>query len=147
VRMELPGSAYLPDEYIADAGAKLEIYRRFAAIRSEADADALRGDLRDRFGPVPREVEGLFTAVRVRLAAETARVGEVRVEESRVVLKWSRMPDRRVLSSRLWSAGFRPSIGSNQVRLPLAAGRDGVDVAVRAMAAAATPATPADGGS
>ena len=34
VRLDLPGSAYLPDAYIADSGAKLEVYRRFAAIRS-----------------------------------------------------------------------------------------------------------------
>ena len=35
VRMDLPGSAYLPDAYVGDSGAKLEMYRRFAAIRSD----------------------------------------------------------------------------------------------------------------
>ncbi|MDQ4034675.1 MAG: transcription-repair coupling factor, partial [Chloroflexota bacterium] len=74
VRLDLPGSAYLPDDYIADSGGKLEAYRRFARARSEADAEALRADLRDRYGPVPLPVEGLFTAVRVRLAAEAAGV-------------------------------------------------------------------------
>ncbi len=42
VRMDLPGSAYLPDAYVGDAGAKLEMYRRFAAIRSDGDAEQLR---------------------------------------------------------------------------------------------------------
>ena len=42
VRLDLPGSAYLPDDYIASSGAKLEAYRRFAQVRSEADAEALR---------------------------------------------------------------------------------------------------------
>ena len=42
VRLDLPGSAYLPDDYIADSGAKLEAYRRFAGLRSDADAEALR---------------------------------------------------------------------------------------------------------
>ena len=36
VRMDLPGSAYLPDAYVGDSGAKLEMYRRFAAIRSDS---------------------------------------------------------------------------------------------------------------
>ena len=145
VRLELPGSAYLPDDYIADSGAKLEAYRRFARVRSEADADQLRADLRDRYGPIPPPVEGLFNAVRVRLAAEAAGVPDVRVEDRRVTLKWTgRMPDRRTLSIALQVAGFRPETGSNQVRIPVAPGRDPVDVALRALEALnASDRTPA----
>ena len=135
VRLDLPGSAFLPDGYIASSGGKLEAYRRFAAVRSEADADALRAELRDRYGPVPRPVEGLFTAVRVRLAAEAAGVPDVRVEEATVTLKWAgRMPDRRTLSIALQVAGLRPETASNQVRITVAVGRDPVDVALRALA-------------
>jgi transcription-repair coupling factor (superfamily II helicase) len=142
VRLDLPGSAYLPDAYIDDAGAKLEIYRRFAGIRSTADADALRAELVDRFGPIPEPVEGLFTAVSVRLAAETARVPEVRVEAGRVVLKWQRpVPPGAALALQL--AGFRAVAGSNQLRLPIAQGRDGVDVARRALVALAASQPPA----
>jgi len=136
VRLDLPGSAYLPDEYIADAGAKLEAYRRFAAIHSEADVAALRGELRDRFGPVPEPVEGLFRAVAVRMAAEVAGVPEVRAEPGRVTFKWPRF-DRATVVNALTLAGFRPVAASNQVRIPVAAGRDPVDVAMRALAALA----------
>jgi hypothetical protein len=34
-------------------------------------------------------------------------------------------------------AGFRPTLASNQVRIPVAAGRDPVDVALRALQALA----------
>jgi transcription-repair coupling factor (superfamily II helicase) len=144
VRLDLPGSAYLPDDYIADSGAKLEAYRRFARVRSEADAEQLRADLRDRYGPIPRPVEGLFTAVRVRLAAEAAGVPEVRAEDRRVTLKWSGgMPDRRAVSVALQVAGLRPDSGSNQVRIPVPPGRDPVDVAERALTAIARPSSAA----
>jgi transcription-repair coupling factor (superfamily II helicase) len=134
VRLDLPGSAYLPDDYIADSGAKLEAYRRFAHVRSAADAEKLREDLRDRYGPLPPPVEGLFTAVRVRLAAEAAGVPEVRAEEGQVTLKWTgRMPERRELSIALQVAGMRPETASNQVRIPVEAGRDAVEVAIRAL--------------
>ena len=92
IRLDLHGSAYLPDAYIADSGAKLETYRRFAQVRADADAEALRADLLDRFGPVPAAVEGLFTAVRVRMAAERAGVPEVHADERTVTLKWPRVP-------------------------------------------------------
>jgi transcription-repair coupling factor (superfamily II helicase) len=136
VRLDLPGSAYLPDDYIADAGAKLEAYRRFAAIHNEADVAALRTELRDRFGPAPEPVGGLFRAVAVRLAAEQARVPEVRAEAGRVTLKWARF-DRAVVVRALTLAGFRPAAGSNQVRIPVPPGRDAVDTAMRALAALA----------
>jgi len=138
VRVDLPGSAYLPDDYIQDSGAKLEAYRRFARLRSQADADALRADLRDRYGPIPSPVEGLFTAVRVRMAAEAAGVPEVRAQERQVTFKWARMPERRQVSVALQVAGFRPETASNQVRIPVAAGRDPIDVAVRALQALAS---------
>jgi transcription-repair coupling factor (superfamily II helicase) len=135
VRLDLPGSAFLPDDYVGDSGGKLEAYRRFARIRSEADAEALRADLRDRYGPIPHPVEGLFTAVRVRLAAEAAGVPEVRAEERQVTLKWVRLPDRREVSVALQVAGLRPETASNQVRIPVAPGRDPVEVAMLALAA------------
>ena len=135
IRLDLPGSAYLPDDYIADSGGKLEAYRRFAKLRVEANAEALRAELLDRYGPIPEPVEGLFTAVRVRLAAEAAGVPEVRAEERQVTLKWSRMPDRREVSVALQVAGLRPDTASNQVRIPVVAGRDPIDVALRALAA------------
>ncbi|HEY8178387.1 MAG TPA: transcription-repair coupling factor, partial [Candidatus Limnocylindria bacterium] len=136
VRLDLPGSAYLPDAYVGDSGAKLEMYRRFAAIRSDGDAEQLRADLRDRFGPVPPPVEGLFRAVAVRMAAEAAGVPEVRADPRLVTMKWPRF-DRQSVSLTLSVAGFRPELGSNQVRLPVAAGRDPVDVALRALTALA----------
>ena len=135
VRLDLPGSAFLPDDYVEDSGAKLEAYRRFAQLRSDADANALRAELVDRYGPIPTPVEGLFTAVRVRLAAEAAGVPEVRAEERQVTLKWTRMPDRHEVSVALQVAGLRPDSASNQVRIPVAPGRDPVDVAMRALVA------------
>ncbi|HEX2194128.1 MAG TPA: transcription-repair coupling factor [Candidatus Limnocylindria bacterium] len=139
VRLDLPGSAYLPDAYVAHSGAKLEVYRKFAHVRSEADAEALRAELRDRFGPIPEQVEGLFRAVAVRMAAEAAGVPDVRAEGGRVVLRWPRY-DRAGVSVALAVAGFRPSFGSNQVRIPVAPGRDAVDVALRALHALARAA-------
>jgi len=133
VRLELPGSAYLPDAYVGAAGAKLEVYRRFAQVKTDADADALRAHLLDRFGPIPPEVEGLFRAVAVRLAAEAAEVSEVRVDEGRLTLKWRRY-DRAAVTRALTVAGFRPVAGSNQVRIPLVRGRDPVDTALKALA-------------
>ena len=111
---------------------------------SDADADALRGELRDRFGPIPEPVEGLFRAVAIRVAAEAAGVPEVRAEAGQVTFKWPRYDRARRVVSTLSVAGFRPVAGSNQVRIPVPPGRDGVQVALRALGALA--GEPASGG-
>ena len=79
-------------------------------------------------------MEGLFTAVAVRMAAEAAGVPEVRVEPGRVTLKWARYARQAVVNA-LTMAGFRPVAGSNQVRIPVASGRDAIEAARRALEA------------
>jgi hypothetical protein len=59
----------------------------------------------------------------------------VRVEERQVTLKWARLPDRREVGVALQVAGLRPETASNQVRIPVATGRDPIEVALRALGA------------
>jgi hypothetical protein len=75
--------------------------------------------------------------VAVRIAAEAAGVPEIRADARLVTLKWPRY-DRHAVSIALSTAGFRPELGSNQVRLPIAAGRDPLDVTLRALTVLAT---------
>ncbi len=77
----------------------------------------------------------------MRLAAERAGVPELHADDRTVTLKWPRVPDRHALSVALQTAGLRPTIGSNQARIPVAAGRDPIDVALRALEAIVAPST------
>ena len=79
----------------------------------------------------------------MRLAAEAAGVPEVRAEGRRVTLKWAALPDRRAVSVALQVAGLRPDTASNQVRIPVAAARDPVEVALEALRALVAEAVPA----
>jgi hypothetical protein len=60
-----------------------------------------------------------------------------------VTLKWARLPDRREVGIALQVAGLRPETASNQVRIPVAAGRDPIDVALRALEALVATPVPA----
>src|SRR5205807_321807 len=45
---------YLPDDFVPAHEAKLDVYRRLSRIEDPRDLEALRAELRDRFGPLPR---------------------------------------------------------------------------------------------
>ena len=42
---------------MADAKQRIELYRKLAEVMDEEDVNKLKGELRDRFGPLPVAVE------------------------------------------------------------------------------------------
>lgn len=73
----LPGSAYIPDDYVSDAGQKLHLYRRLSKLEDRSEIAGLREEIRDRFGPLPEEVERLIDAKLLRLLGQ--RLGIERI--------------------------------------------------------------------
>ncbi len=59
VAVDLPVSAFLPGSYIPSARQKIEIYRKLSNIQSLEELAEWEAELRDRFGPLPREAERL----------------------------------------------------------------------------------------
>lgn len=55
----------------------MDLYRRIAAIRSEADADDLTDELIDRYGDPPRTVNNLIAVALMRAAAAQCGIVEI----------------------------------------------------------------------
>ncbi len=70
---DLAVAANIPDRYVPAAEQRMDLYRRIAHIRSEADADDLVDELIDRYGEPPRPVNNLISVALLRAAA--ARLG------------------------------------------------------------------------
>jgi transcription-repair coupling factor (superfamily II helicase) len=65
--VSVDGTALIPDEYIEDEAQKLHFYRRLSQVESVDEVDATRRELRDRYGPIPPEVETLLATAALRL--------------------------------------------------------------------------------
>ncbi|MDB5201628.1 MAG: transcription-repair coupling factor [Ferruginibacter sp.] len=59
----------IPDRYVESITERLSLYSRLDNCETEEDLQAFHMELNDRFGPVPPEVEDLFTTVRCRKIA------------------------------------------------------------------------------
>ena len=66
---DLSVAASIPDRYVPSPEQRMDLYRRIAAIRSEADADDVMDELIDRYGDPPRTVNNLISVPPYRLAA------------------------------------------------------------------------------
>ena len=97
VRSSLP--AFVPDEYVSDRDEKLDVYRRMAALGSLADLDALRAELRDRFGPTPAEVEHLLALKGLRLLGKEAGADRLLVGSDRIEIELREpLPRERIVA-------------------------------------------------
>jgi transcription-repair coupling factor (superfamily II helicase) len=61
----------IPVSYVEDPLQRLMVAKRLASARDRAQLEALREEVRDRYGALPREVEELFAYAELRLDAET----------------------------------------------------------------------------
>ena len=83
-------SAYLPTAYVRSATQKITLYQRIAAARTLDAVGALASELRDRYGPLPKEAEALLELSRLRLLASAKGVEKLSLEQRRLTLEVGR---------------------------------------------------------
>jgi len=59
----------IPDEYVESIAERLSLYQRLDNAESEEELLAMKTELEDRFGTLPRQVDDLFITVRCRKLA------------------------------------------------------------------------------
>ena len=74
---DLSVSANIPERYVASPEQRMDLYRRIALIRSEADADDLTDELIDRFGDPPASVNALILVALLRGEASAAGITDI----------------------------------------------------------------------
>lgn len=75
VQCEIP--YFFPDNYIANETFRLEFYRRLNSAKTESQIDALKNEMRDRFGTLPIPAQNVFSYYKVNLLAENSKIKSV----------------------------------------------------------------------
>ena len=70
LQIDLNVTSYIPDEYIADANQKIEIYQNIALCKNEKDIQDVIDEIIDRFGNMPVELENLIDIARIKYLAK-----------------------------------------------------------------------------
>ena len=85
--VDLNVSAHIPENYIQSLPARLGIYKRIAAIRSDDDATDVIDELCDRFGEPPKAVMGLIDIAVLRNKAADNKIAEITANGNTAILK------------------------------------------------------------
>jgi transcription-repair coupling factor (superfamily II helicase) len=78
----------IPPAYVPETHQRLSIYKRVSQLKEAREVEPLRVELRDRFGPLPPEVDGLLRYAELRVRAEAAAVTEVTLAAGALVLRF-----------------------------------------------------------
>ncbi|MGD7706434.1 transcription-repair coupling factor [Microlunatus sp. Y2014] len=97
VRLELPVDAHLPGDYVESERLRLEMYKRLAEVRTEADLVEVAAELADRYGDPPPVVETLLAVARLRMAVRTAGLTEVVTQGNNIRFSPAALPESRQL--------------------------------------------------
>jgi transcription-repair coupling factor (superfamily II helicase) len=117
-RIELPLNAGIPEDYIGHIPTRLSVYQRLAKLTERRELPEIREELRDRFGPVPDEVENLLKVSELRAIAGAAgaesviRSSEAIVITLRNAVGGAKAPLQRAL-------GPSAQVGNAQIQMPL----------------------------
>ncbi len=81
-------SAGLPDSYVYEPAARIDLYRRIARISSREDWLDMRDELMDRFGEMPRDAVTLLDIALLRADASRRGVTDISQRESSIVFSF-----------------------------------------------------------
>ncbi|MEP6692527.1 MAG: DEAD/DEAH box helicase, partial [Gemmatimonadaceae bacterium] len=136
VSMDLP--TYLPDTFIGMQEAKLEVYRRLTQITEPAEIEALRAELRDRFGRLPPEADAFIAQALLRVVGGTLGIEGilVRGNEARVTFRADAAPRLKGLTSAFHEVQFQAEVRRTHplsLKLMRLGGAEMLDGLVRAL--------------
>jgi transcription-repair coupling factor (superfamily II helicase) len=76
-QIETDLSLLIPNEYVSSISERLSLYTKLDDIKDEAELEEFQKTIRDRFGPIPSEVEDLVKIVRIRWSAESLGIEKI----------------------------------------------------------------------
>ncbi|MGB4617442.1 MAG: TRCF domain-containing protein, partial [Dethiobacteria bacterium] len=87
-RLDLQVSAYIPSSYVASQDQKIDFYQRIYALETEQEAEELLAELRDRYGPLPAEVENLLAVARLRILSQELGIENIQQQKTLIIIKF-----------------------------------------------------------
>ncbi|MBN1590266.1 MAG: transcription-repair coupling factor [Pirellulales bacterium] len=117
VDVDLPTRAYIPQKYVPEGRAKIDLYRRLARVANYDELADFRGELNDRFGPPPAPLEEMLSVAELRIAAHRWGIRSIHLEDGYAVFRYGRR--ERIEKLAAASRGQLRVVDAQSAYLPL----------------------------
>jgi transcription-repair coupling factor (superfamily II helicase) len=92
----------LPDSYVESIGERLSLYTRLDQSEDDAALEAMKLELIDRFGPMPKQVASLFTTIQSRRLAIALGFEKMTLKEETLRCFFINRPDSPYYESAIF---------------------------------------------
>jgi len=82
----------IPSDYVDNITERLSLYKELDALATNAELDNFSERMRDRFGPLPTQVEELIETMRMRLLAQQAGIEKIMLKNRTLILQFTGKP-------------------------------------------------------
>jgi len=122
VKVELPITAHLPEDYVPAERLRLEAYKRLADAHTDTEVDEVAAELIDRYGPLPEPARTLIDVAHFRVHCRETGIEEVIAQGNGIRLHPVELPESAQLRiSRLYpSTTIKPAVRTIIVPKPAA---------------------------
>ena len=116
LRVDLPLSAHIPQDYIGHLPIRLNVYQRLMDLRSHEQIEDMREELRDRFGRLPKAADNLLYLVSLKIMARQMGVRSIASSDTDITVTLKdNVGGARLVMER--SLGGWASVGNRQIKL------------------------------
>lgn len=84
--LQLPVSAFIPEQFVVDPHQRLSLYKRLTACRQIGELALLHGEIQDRYGLPPEPVERLLEVMQLRIQAKRLKLTSIDVHHRSVTV-------------------------------------------------------------
>ena len=78
----------IPEDYISNETERVSIYHRLVNFRSPGELEAIKNELKDRFGPIPKAVTRIIDAIELKILAGKLMASHIRMNKKNLILKF-----------------------------------------------------------
>ena len=82
-----PTPCYIPFQYIPEPQQRVDIYRKLAQLNEKEDVEALKNELRDRFGPFPAAIDLLLQVATLKVLASARGINVIQTRNGKLKLQ------------------------------------------------------------
>ncbi|MFD1820022.1 transcription-repair coupling factor (superfamily II helicase) [Pseudarcicella hirudinis] len=76
----------IPEKYVSSISERLSLYTKLDDIKDNQELETFQNTIKDRFGPIPPEVEDMIEIVRVRWVAESLGIEKIILKNNNLKL-------------------------------------------------------------
>lgn len=87
LKIDVPITAFLPNDYVSKEEMRLDAYRRLVAVKSHADVEDIRNEWQDRYGELPDQATALLVVGSLRAECHRLGLREIVVADNRAKLE------------------------------------------------------------